>query len=60
VFPEADCDIALCFELLNTRGWAKEGACDGSRFDESFSIEDGVFPNRTARSILVGRERDLD
>lgn len=60
VFPEAGCDMVLCFELLNTRGWAREGAWDGSRLDESFSMEDGVFPNRTARSILVESTQGLD
>lgn len=60
VLPEAGCDMVLCFELLNTRGWAREGAWDGSRLEESFSIEAGVFPSRTARSILVEGRQDLD
>lgn len=54
-FPEAGWDIALCLELLKTSGWAREGAWDDSRFGDSFSIEEGVFPSRTARSIL-GKE----
>lgn len=44
--------MALCLELLNTRGCAKEGAWEDSRFVDSFSMEEGVFPSSTARSIL--------
>lgn len=44
--------MALCLELLNTSGWAREGAWDDSRFSDSLSADDGVFPSRTARSIL--------
>lgn len=48
----------LCFELLNTRGWLRAGACEESRLGVSFSREEGVLPNSTARSILrEGRPR---
>lgn len=49
--------MALCLELLNTSGWAREGAWDDSRFVDSFSMEEGVFPSSTARSILVEERR---
>lgn len=54
MFPEVGWDRALCLELLNTRGWAREGACDESKLADSFSREEGVFPNSTAKSILGG------
>lgn len=50
--------MALCLELLNTRGCAKEGAWEDSRFVDSFSMEEGVFPSSTARSILDGERRE--
>lgn len=58
-FPEAGWDRALCLELLNTSGCAREGVWDDSRFVDSFSIEEGVFPSRTARSIL-GRQKPTE
>lgn len=45
--------MVFCFELLNIRGWVREGVWDGFRLDELFFIEDGVFFNRIVRSILV-------
>lgn len=48
--------MALCLELLNTSGWARDGAWAGSRFSDSLSVDDGVFPSKTARSIL-GQEQ---
>jgi len=50
--------MALCLELLNTRGCAKEGAWEDSRFVDSFSMEEGVFPSSTARSILDEERRE--
>lgn len=56
-FPEVGWAMALCLELLNTSGWAREGAWDDSRFVDSFSMEEGVFPSSTARSILDEERR---